>query len=180
DLAGFYDHNAARSAQVAKELETTAFPSLEALLDRVEAVTVVVPTPAHVDVGLPVLERDLHALIEKPLADTLPGAEQLVQVARERRADPHAPRGHRQRPRRVRQRRRGNHHGEPRIARAHAQAAHLSADGLLLARPRPGQRPFLPAEIRMAGIRRDPDRGDRGARAARRARGRAAAARARE
>ena len=48
DLVGFYDHNAARSAQVAKELETTAFPSLEALLDRVEAVTVVVPTPAHV------------------------------------------------------------------------------------------------------------------------------------
>jgi len=30
------------------------------------------------------LERDLHALIEKPLADTLPGAEQLVHVARER------------------------------------------------------------------------------------------------
>jgi predicted dehydrogenase len=37
-----------------------------------------------VDVGLPVLERDLHALIEKPLADTLPGAEQLVHTARER------------------------------------------------------------------------------------------------
>ncbi len=84
DLVGFYDHNAARSAQVAKELETTAFPSLDALLDRVDAVTVVVPTPAHVDVGLLVLERGLHALVEKPLADALPGAEQLVQTARER------------------------------------------------------------------------------------------------
>ena len=84
DLVGFYDHNAARSAQVSKELETTAFPSLAALLDRVEAVTVVVPTRAHVEVGLAVLERDLHALIEKPLADTLPGAEQLVNTARER------------------------------------------------------------------------------------------------
>ena len=84
DLVGFHDHNAPRSAQVSKELETTAFPSLAALLDRVEAVTVVVPTPAHVEVGLAVLERDLHALIEKPLADTLPGAEQLVQIARER------------------------------------------------------------------------------------------------
>ncbi len=84
DLVGFYDHNAGRSAQVSKELETTAFPSLAALLDRVEAVTVVVPTPAHVEVGLAVLERDLHALIEKPLADTLPGAEQLVNTARER------------------------------------------------------------------------------------------------
>jgi len=84
DLVGFYDHNPTRSAKVAKELETVAFSSPEALLDRVEAVTVVVPTPAHVEVGLPVLERGLHALVEKPLADALPGAEQLVQTARER------------------------------------------------------------------------------------------------
>lgn len=84
-LVGFYDHNATRAPQVAKELETTAFPSLDALLDKVEAMTVVVPTPAHVDVGLPILERGIHALIEKPLADTLPGAETLVHTARERR-----------------------------------------------------------------------------------------------
>lgn len=84
-LVGFYDHNATRAPQVAKELETTAFSSLEALLDKVEAMTVVVPTPAHVEVGLPILERGIHALIEKPLADTLPGAETLVHTARERR-----------------------------------------------------------------------------------------------
>ena len=83
-LVGFYDHNATRAPQVAKELETTAFPSLAALLDQVEAMTVVVPTPAHVEVGLPILERGIHALIEKPLADTLPGAETLVHTARER------------------------------------------------------------------------------------------------
>jgi len=35
-------------------------------------------------VGQAVLERGLHALIEKPLADTVPGAEQLVHLARER------------------------------------------------------------------------------------------------
>jgi predicted dehydrogenase len=84
ELAGIYDINPARAAQVAQELETVAYPSLDALLDRVEATTVVVPTPAHVEVGVTVLERGLHALVEKPLADTLPGAEQLVQVARDR------------------------------------------------------------------------------------------------
>jgi len=86
DVVGFYDHNPPRAAQVAKELETVAHPTLEALLDRVEAITVVVPTPAHVDVGQAVLERGLHALIEKPLADTVPGAEQLVHLAHERGA----------------------------------------------------------------------------------------------
>ena len=84
EFVGFYDHNPTRAPVVAKELETTAFPSLEALLERVEAITVVVPTSAHVEVGVAVLERGIHALIEKPLADTLPGAEQLVRVARER------------------------------------------------------------------------------------------------
>lgn len=83
ELVGIFDINATRAAQVARELETDAFPSLDALLDRVEAVTVVVPTPAHVEVGLAVLARGLPALIEKPLADTLPGAEQLVHTARE-------------------------------------------------------------------------------------------------
>ncbi|MFN2572482.1 MAG: Gfo/Idh/MocA family oxidoreductase [Gemmatimonadales bacterium] len=84
DLVGIYDINPARGAQVAQELGTSAHSTLDALLDRVEAVTVVVPTPAHVDVGQAVLERGLHALIEKPLADTLPGAEHLVHLARGR------------------------------------------------------------------------------------------------
>jgi len=83
ELVGIYDLNPARAAQVSAELGTTAYPSLDALLDRVEAATVVVPTSAHVEVGLAVLERGLPALIEKPLADTLPGAEQLVHAARE-------------------------------------------------------------------------------------------------
>ena len=42
------------------------------------------PTSAHVEVGLAVLERGIHALIEKPLADALSGGEQLVHTARER------------------------------------------------------------------------------------------------
>lgn len=84
ELVGIFDINPTRAAQVATELDIVAHPSLEALLERVEAVSVAVPTPAHVDVGLPVLERGLHAMIEKPLADTLAGAEQLVHTARER------------------------------------------------------------------------------------------------
>jgi predicted dehydrogenase len=66
---------------VAAELDTTAFPTLHALLDKVEAASVVVPTPAHTAVGLEVLGRGIAALIEKPLADTLTGAEQLVRRA---------------------------------------------------------------------------------------------------
>ena len=43
-----------------------------------------VPTPAHVAVGLAVLERGIPVLVEKPLADSVAGAERLVRVASER------------------------------------------------------------------------------------------------
>jgi predicted dehydrogenase len=86
ELMGIYDHNAERAAQVARELDTVAHPTLAALLDVVEAASVVVPTPAHTAVGLAVLERGISALIEKPLADTRDGAAQLVAQARARNA----------------------------------------------------------------------------------------------
>jgi len=82
ELVGIFDRNAERAAQVARELGVAAHPTLEALLDRVQAVTVVVPTPAHTEVGLAALTRGISALIEKPLADTVAGADRLVAAAR--------------------------------------------------------------------------------------------------
>ena len=81
DLVGIYDIDPARAAFVASDLGTVAHPSLDALLDRVDAVTVAVPTPAHTGVGLAVLDRGRALLMEKPLADSVAGAEQLVQRA---------------------------------------------------------------------------------------------------
>lgn len=78
EFAGIYDIDPARAAHVAQELEITAHPTLDALLDRVDAVSVAVPTAAHTEVGLAVLSRGIAALIEKPLADSLEGAQQLV------------------------------------------------------------------------------------------------------
>lgn len=81
EFAGIFDVNPVRAAEVAKELDTVAHPSLDALLDRVDAVSIAVPTPAHTEVGLAVLSRGIAALIEKPLADSLEGAERLVRQA---------------------------------------------------------------------------------------------------
>jgi predicted dehydrogenase len=81
DLVGIYDINPARAAQVAHDLETTAFPSLDDLLAQTDAVTVAVPTPAHVSVGLAVLDGGRALLMEKPLADSVAGAEDLVRRA---------------------------------------------------------------------------------------------------
>jgi predicted dehydrogenase len=72
-LMGFHEADPARAEKVSSELGVKAFASLDALLDVVDAVSVVVPTPAHYAVAAPALERGLHVLIEKPIATTLEG-----------------------------------------------------------------------------------------------------------
>jgi predicted dehydrogenase len=81
-FAGFYDARTERAEQVARELGVTAHPSLDALLDVVDAVTIVVPTPAHFAVAREVLGRGIHALIEKPIATTLDEADEMLALAR--------------------------------------------------------------------------------------------------
>ena len=81
-LVGFHEARADRAAAVAKELGVRAFDQLEALLDAVDAATVVVPTPAHYDVATAALERGKHLLIEKPIAATLAEADELLTIAR--------------------------------------------------------------------------------------------------
>jgi predicted dehydrogenase len=81
-LVGFYEANAERAAKVAAELGVKAFDTLDGLLDAVQAVSVVVPTPAHYAVAAPALERGLHVMIEKPIATTIEEADALLAIAR--------------------------------------------------------------------------------------------------
>lgn len=86
EFAGFYDIDAARAAAVQQELGASPAPSLGALLDRVDAVTVVVPTPAHHAVAKQALARGVHVLIEKPITTTLAEADDLLATARATKA----------------------------------------------------------------------------------------------
>ena len=79
-LVGVTDIDSGRARAVAEELDTEAC-ALDRLLGRVEAVTVAVPTPAHVEVGLRALERGIPVLMEKPLAVTLEEADRLIAAA---------------------------------------------------------------------------------------------------
>jgi predicted dehydrogenase len=82
-LVGLFDTNADRAAEVAAEFSTHAFPSLEALLaERVDAVSLAVPTKDHARVGSWLLEAGLDLLVEKPMASTLAEADKLIATAR--------------------------------------------------------------------------------------------------
>ena len=81
-LAGFHDERQARAQEVSTELGVRAYPTVAALLDDVDAVTIAVPTPAHHRVAGEALRRGKHVLIEKPLATTLDEADDLLALAR--------------------------------------------------------------------------------------------------
>jgi predicted dehydrogenase len=80
-LIGVYDLDAGRAAKIAAELNTAAFVEVDDLLARVEAVTIAVPTAAHLEVGLRALELGVPVLMEKPLATTLEEADSLIAAA---------------------------------------------------------------------------------------------------
>ena len=52
------------------------------MLDKVDAVTVAVPTELHRDIALPFLERGISVMVEKPLARSLAEADELIAAAR--------------------------------------------------------------------------------------------------
>jgi predicted dehydrogenase len=80
-LVGFYERNAERAATVSAELAVAATTSLTELLDKTDAVTIVVPTPVHHAVARAALERGKHVLIEKPIAVSLEEADDLLALA---------------------------------------------------------------------------------------------------
>lgn len=82
-FVGFHEANAERAAAVSAELAVVSFADVSALVDACDALTVVVPTPAHHAVAKAALARGRHLLIEKPLTTTLDEADELLAIARE-------------------------------------------------------------------------------------------------
>ncbi|HEV8409061.1 MAG TPA: Gfo/Idh/MocA family oxidoreductase, partial [Gemmatimonadaceae bacterium] len=80
-FSGFYEANPERAATVAKELEIVAYPTLEALLENVDALSIVTPTKFHHAVAKTALEARKHLLIEKPITATIEEADELLALA---------------------------------------------------------------------------------------------------
>jgi predicted dehydrogenase len=80
-FVGFYDERSARAAEVSAELKVPHHETLDALVAECDAVTIVVPTPAHHAVAKRALEQGKHVLIEKPLTTTLDEADELLAIA---------------------------------------------------------------------------------------------------
>jgi predicted dehydrogenase len=82
ELAGVVDTNAECAAAVAAEFGTKVIRDLDALAaERVNAVSLAVPTREHARVGCRLLDAGLDVLVEKPMAASLEEADQLIAAA---------------------------------------------------------------------------------------------------
>lgn len=81
ELVGIVDADPQRAMAVAAEAHCTIFDSLTELAERVDAVSVVVPTTAHLPAAAPFLRRGLGVLIEKPIAATRTDGAAIVRLA---------------------------------------------------------------------------------------------------
>ena len=81
-LAGVHDRDRSRAGKVAKEYGTRAFDSPAALLAECDAVSVAVPTVAHLEAVLEACAAGQHVLVEKPMAVTTAEADAMCEAAR--------------------------------------------------------------------------------------------------
>ena len=85
ELSAVYDVNRERAEQVAGPYGARVVDSLDAVLERVDAAVVAVPTVEHFAVASRLLGAGRHVLVEKPITATLTEAQDLVRLASERR-----------------------------------------------------------------------------------------------
>jgi len=83
-LAGVFDTDESKAESVAAEYGTRAWSTLDALMERVDAITVATTTTAHFAVASEALQRGVHMFLEKPITETVAEANELCRLARER------------------------------------------------------------------------------------------------
>lgn len=86
ELVGVADVNETLAISVAQSYGCKAFARYNDLLDEnLDALSIVVPTTFHKKVALDAIQEGINVLVEKPIADTVGNADEIVKAARRSR-----------------------------------------------------------------------------------------------
>ncbi len=83
DIVGFYDPHDENAKDVAEKYQLPRFLDAEALIESCDAVDIVAPTNFHFEWCEMAIKKGKHVFVEKPLANTMEEARQLVKLAAE-------------------------------------------------------------------------------------------------
>ena len=82
-LIGFYDPNEENAQAIIDKYKLPRFDTAQALIAACDAVDIVAPTTAHFDLCQMAITQGKHVFVEKPLANTMEEARQIVKLAEE-------------------------------------------------------------------------------------------------
>lgn len=83
ELVGFYDPGNDAAQEVSDKFQLARFLDADRLMDAVDAVDIVAPTNFHFDLCKKAIRKGKHVFVEKPLANTMDEARELLKLIRE-------------------------------------------------------------------------------------------------
>lgn len=83
ELVGFYDPNDDTAKEVSEKYQLHRFLDAGQLIDACDAIDVAAPTNYHFECCEKAIKKGKHVFVEKPLANTMEEARQLVKLAEE-------------------------------------------------------------------------------------------------
>jgi len=83
ELVGFFDPNDEAAAQVQAQYNLKRFLNDEELMNACDIIDVVAPTNFHFAICQKAIRKGKHVFVEKPLANTIDEAQQLVKLVKE-------------------------------------------------------------------------------------------------
>ena len=79
-LIGIYDKDNEESIRVSNEFKCTSFESFDSLLNSVDVIDIVAPTPFHFNYAKQAINKNKHVFIEKPVCTTSKESEELIKL----------------------------------------------------------------------------------------------------
>jgi predicted dehydrogenase len=83
EITGFYDPSDEAANEVEKTYGIKRFLDPKELADKCDAVDIVSPTPFHFDLCAMAIRKGKHVFVEKPMANTMEEAKEIVKLTRE-------------------------------------------------------------------------------------------------
>jgi predicted dehydrogenase len=83
ELIGFYDPNDAIAQEVEEKYQLKRFRDADQLMDLCDLVDIIAPTNNHFELCEKAIRKGKHVFVEKPLANTMAEARELVQLVKE-------------------------------------------------------------------------------------------------
>jgi len=82
-ISGFYDPSNDNALAAVKEHKIKRYSSADELINECDAIDIVAPTTAHFELSKKAILKSKHVFVEKPLADTMDQAKEILKLSKE-------------------------------------------------------------------------------------------------